>query len=348
MEATTQDHRAWIGDSPVDPVTLEFYRHLFTELTEEMGAALRRAAFSPYIKERRDYSCALFSPDGTSVAMGDHMPVHLGTMPLSVSAALDDLGVLEPGDVACVNDPFRGETHLPDVTLIAPVYGSGTADLLGFVASRTHHSDMGGATPGSMPLAREIHEEGFRIPPRPNRARGRACRRPLAPRARERAHTGGAGRGPGRTARRPARGPEATRGTLVSRRGAEEVSVAMAALVRYADRMVQAGLAQDPTRPLPGRGFPGGRRVRERPPPHSGPAGGQCRELHHVPGRQPRDGRDGVRLHERREAEAARGISVVTPPEACAALPSPGGGGWGRAEERGAAAPACHDAKTPE
>ena len=215
MEATTQDHRAWIGDSPVDPVTLEFYRHLFTELTEEMGAALRRAAFSPYIKERRDYSCALFSPDGTSVAMGDHMPVHLGTMPLSVSAALDDLGVLEPGDVACVNDPFRGETHLPDVTLIAPVYGSGTADLLGFVASRTHHSDMGGATPGSMPLAREIHEEGFRIPPRPNRARGRACRRPLAPRARERAHTGGAGRGPGRTARRPARGPEATRGTRV-------------------------------------------------------------------------------------------------------------------------------------
>jgi len=129
-----------------------------------MGAALRRAAFSPNIKERRDYSCALFDPRGVAVSMGDHMPVHLGAMPMSVAAALSALGPLGPGDVACLNDPFHGGTHLPDVTLISGVYapdGSG----LGYVASRAHHSDVGGSTPGSMPLAREIFEEGLRIPP---------------------------------------------------------------------------------------------------------------------------------------------------------------------------------------
>ena len=105
-----------------DAITLEVFRHLFTALAEEMGAALKRASFSPNIKERRDYSCALFSPDGEAVSLGDHMPVHLGAMPMSVRAALDELGALAEGDVACLNDPFRGGTHLPDISLIAPVH----------------------------------------------------------------------------------------------------------------------------------------------------------------------------------------------------------------------------------
>jgi N-methylhydantoinase B len=146
------------------PVELEVFRHLFAALSEEMGAALKRAAFSPNIKERRDYSCALFDAGGVAVSLGDHMPVHLGAMPMSVEAALSELGLLEPGDVACLNDPFRGGTHLPDVTLISAVHAT-DGTLLGYVASRAHHSDVGGSTPGSMPLAREIFEEGLRIPP---------------------------------------------------------------------------------------------------------------------------------------------------------------------------------------
>lgn len=149
----------------LDPVELEVFRQLFSAITEEMGASLRRAAFSANIKERRDYSCALFMPDGVAVAQGDHMPVHLGAMPMSVEAALAELGALEPGDVACVNDPFSGGTHLPDITLIAPVHVDESGALLGYVASRAHHSDVGGMSPGSMPLATEIFQEGLRIPP---------------------------------------------------------------------------------------------------------------------------------------------------------------------------------------
>ncbi len=142
------------------------FRHLFTALAEEMGASLRRAAFSPNVKERRDYSCALFAPDGRAVALGDHMPVHLGAMPRSVEAALAHLGPLAEGDVAVVNDPFRGGTHLPDITTISSVRDPGDPDrVLGYVAARAHHSDVGGMAPGSMPLAREIYQEGLRIPP---------------------------------------------------------------------------------------------------------------------------------------------------------------------------------------
>ncbi len=146
-------------------VDIEVFRHLFTALAEEMGAALRRAALSPNIKERCDYSCALFDPRGIPVAMGDHMPVHLGAMPMSVSAALAALGPLGEGDVAVLNDPFEGGSHLPDVTLVAPVMSPGRGERLAYVASRAHHSDIGGMSPGSMPIATEIYQEGFRIPP---------------------------------------------------------------------------------------------------------------------------------------------------------------------------------------
>ncbi|HWY58463.1 MAG TPA: hydantoinase B/oxoprolinase family protein [Terriglobales bacterium] len=155
-----------------DPIELEIFKNIYHSIAEEMGAALRRTAFSPNIKERRDYSCAVFDSDGEVIAMGDHMPVHLGSMPMSVRAAIDQLD-LEPGDMAMLNDPFRGGTHLPDITVVAPVYvlqrrsglprKSRRPDF--YVASRAHHSDVGGTYPGSMGLCREIYQEGLRIPP---------------------------------------------------------------------------------------------------------------------------------------------------------------------------------------
>jgi N-methylhydantoinase B len=176
-----------------DPVELEIFKNLHHSIAEEMGAALRRTAFSPNIKERRDYSCAVFDGAGEVIAMGDHMPVHLGSMPMSVRAAID-AGEMEEGDVVMLNDPFRGGTHLPDITLVAPVFvralrsgpdrgyqgkavhlpnlrGRGARGHTSharphfYVASRAHHADVGGAYPGSMGLCREIYQEGVRIPP---------------------------------------------------------------------------------------------------------------------------------------------------------------------------------------
>ncbi len=230
-------------EQTLDAVSLEIWRQLFTALAEEMGAALRRAAFSPNIKERQDYSCALFSPDGTAVALGDHMPVHLGAMPMGVEAALELLGPLDPGDVACVNDPFRGGTHLPDITLIAPVHEEGL--LLGYVACRAHHADVGGVSPGSMPLAREIVQEGLRIPP------VRLVRRGSIERDLERLILANV-----RTPEERSGDLEAQLGSLhagaarlreyVRRRGAPAVHRAMEELVAYADRLVLAGLARLP------------------------------------------------------------------------------------------------------
>src|SRR5215218_7811530 len=145
-----------------DPTALEIYRALFTSVAEEMGVALRRTAFSPNIKERRDYSCAVFDASGRVIAQGDHMPVHLGSMPMAVAAALAEIDLVD-GDVVALNDPFAGGTHLPDVTLVMPVVSKKRT--LFYVANRAHHADIGGATPGSMGLATDIYGEGIRIPP---------------------------------------------------------------------------------------------------------------------------------------------------------------------------------------
>ena len=176
-----------------DPTTLEIYRALYTSVAEEMGLTLRRTAHSPNIKERRDYSCAVFDRGGRVIAQGDHMPVHLGSMPMAVAAALRET-TLGPGDVVVLNDPFAGGTHLPDVTLVSGVFEgvSGVGDwVLGktgrsrrganfskttqnpkpktpplfYVANRAHHADIGGATPGSMGMATDVYGEGLRIPP---------------------------------------------------------------------------------------------------------------------------------------------------------------------------------------
>ena len=149
-----------------DPIRLEVYRHLLAAIPEEMGVVLRKSSYSPNIKERRDYSCALFDAQGSMIAQAAHIPVHLGSMPLSVAQALSEPKVqpLAEGDVIIVNDPFRGGTHLPDITLITPIF-VGSDRPYGFSASRAHHADVGGMTPGSMPVAREIYQEGLIIPP---------------------------------------------------------------------------------------------------------------------------------------------------------------------------------------
>jgi N-methylhydantoinase B/oxoprolinase/acetone carboxylase alpha subunit len=147
-----------------DPVELELFRQLLVSIAEEMGTVLRRTAFSANIKERRDYSCAVYDASGETIAMGDHMPVHLGAMPLSVRAAREAFP-LHPGDIVLVNDPFRGGTHLPDITAVAGVFLGRRAQPAFYVASRAHHADVGGMSPGSMPLAREIYQEGLRLPP---------------------------------------------------------------------------------------------------------------------------------------------------------------------------------------
>lgn len=148
----------------IDPVELEFFRQLLTSIPEEMGAVLRKTAFSPNIKERRDYSCAIYDASGETLAMGDHMPVHLGAMPASVKHAIA-AAPLNPGDVVLLNDPFRGGTHLPDITAVSAVFVEGRESPAFYTASRAHHSDVGGMSPGSMPLASEIYQEGLRLPP---------------------------------------------------------------------------------------------------------------------------------------------------------------------------------------
>jgi N-methylhydantoinase B len=167
-----------------DPATLSIFYDLLASVAEEMGVTLGRTAHSPNIKERRDYSCAVFDPAGRMVAQAAHMPVHLGAMPFAVKAA-EHLAPFRPGDMVILNDPYLGGTHLPDISLISPVFYPATgneqratsegslvarcslpvARLIGFVTNRAHHADVGGMSPGSMPVARELYQEGVIIPP---------------------------------------------------------------------------------------------------------------------------------------------------------------------------------------
>jgi N-methylhydantoinase B/oxoprolinase/acetone carboxylase alpha subunit len=148
----------------IHPVDFEVFKNLFLSIAEEMGVTLCRTGFSPNIKERLDYSCAVYDARGETIAQGDHMPVHLGAMPLSVRAAIKAFD-MEPGDVVMLNDPFHGGTHLPDITLVSPVYLDRDRRPAFYVANRAHHSDVGGMSPGSMPVAREIYQEGLILPP---------------------------------------------------------------------------------------------------------------------------------------------------------------------------------------
>jgi N-methylhydantoinase B len=152
--------------------------HALVGAAEEMGEALKRSAYSPNIKERRDYSCALFDAEGRLLAQAAHLPVHLGSMPASVQAVIDHIGFEKEGDFAIVNDPYNGGTHLPDITMVVPVFAGTTSwskrgklsvrrgrRLVGYAANRAHHADIGGAAPGSMSPQVDLIAEGLVIPP---------------------------------------------------------------------------------------------------------------------------------------------------------------------------------------
>ena len=151
----------------LDAIELEVFKHLFASIAEEMGVRLMRSAYSPNIKERRDFSCALFDARGDMIAQAAHIPVHLGSAPLSVQAVMAqfDPAAMQPGDLFAVNDPYAGGTHLPDMTVVAPFFMEGEPTPRGFVANRAHHADVGGKSPGSLPISTHIDEEGVRLPP---------------------------------------------------------------------------------------------------------------------------------------------------------------------------------------
>lgn len=167
----------------IDPAGLEVFRHRITAVAEAMGATLQRAACSPNIKERLDFSCAVFDRHGRLLAQAAHIPVHLGAMPASVAAARAARAAAEgagwqPGDVVILNDPYQGGSHLPDITSVSPVFAPIHAPVHApvnapgaarepsfFIASRAHHADVGGAAPGSMAPASDVHGEGLRVPP---------------------------------------------------------------------------------------------------------------------------------------------------------------------------------------
>jgi N-methylhydantoinase B len=163
----------------LDPVSFEILKNSLISIAEEMGVVLRKSSFSPNIKERRDFSCALFNATGQLVAQAEHIPVHLGAMPYSVQAVLKDFeDDLSEGDDIILNDPYRGGTHLPDITMVSPIFFKDR--LIGFAANRAHHSDVGGVTPGSMSaLSKDVNQEGIRIPPVKLREEGKANRQLL-------------------------------------------------------------------------------------------------------------------------------------------------------------------------
>ena len=165
LQRTEAARRTAAIGTTVDPVMLEIFNNLFMSIAEQMGSVLENTASSVNIKERLDFSCALFDVAGQLIANAPHMPVHLGSMSESIQAVIRERGgTIKPGDVYVLNAPYNGGTHLPDVTVIAPVFDEAGTELLFFVGSRGHHADIGGITPGSMPPnSRTVDEEGVLI-----------------------------------------------------------------------------------------------------------------------------------------------------------------------------------------
>ncbi len=259
--------------STPDPILLEIIKSQLTAVADEMGAALGRTGYSPNIKERRDYSCAVFDAAGDMVAQAAHIPVHLGAMPLSVRASLDRFGSLADGDIVVLNDPYAGGSHLPDITMVSPVFAvhphpssippsteqkppldvGGRLEggerfeerLLGYVASRAHHADVGGMSPGSMPLARELFQEGLIIPPVLLQQRGEINQAVLDLISRN-SRTPGERLGDLSAQIAAQRVGERRLQALAQRHGSEEVAIYMAHLQDYAERMVRELIRQMP------------------------------------------------------------------------------------------------------
>src|SRR5581483_7801316 len=228
----------------LDPVTLAVMNHRLAAIADEMGVVLGQTGYSPNIKERRDYSCALFDQQGELVAQAAHFPVHLGSTPLSVRAAIAHLE-LAPGDVAAVNDPFAGGTHLPDVTVVMPIFLEGEDRPFAYAANRAHHADIGGMAPGSMALSTEIYQEGFRMPPVRIMVGGRPARDVMALFL---ANTRVAEEREGDLRAQLAAlsvGAQRTR-DLVAVLGRETVARAMEGLKEYAERLMAAELRKIP------------------------------------------------------------------------------------------------------
>ena len=236
--------------SGLDAVTLEILRNQLESVAEEMGHVLITSAYSPNIKERRDCSTALFGSEGRLVAQAEHIPVHLGAMPEAVEAVLGHDP--KPGDTFVLNDPFAGGTHLPDVTMVSAISHEsgretdGEADIVGYAVSRAHHADVGGMTPGSMPAgAREIHQEGLRLPPTRLVAGGEVdsvvtdlilanVRNPRERRADLRAQLAANARGAERL------------GALIDEHGHEQLEQAFDAVIDYSRERIESELAELP------------------------------------------------------------------------------------------------------
>ncbi|MFQ6015738.1 MAG: hydantoinase B/oxoprolinase family protein [Anaerolineae bacterium] len=229
-----------------DPIRLEIFKNLFASIAEEMGETLRRTAYSPNIKERRDFSCALFDEKGTMISQAAHIPVHLGSMPLSVLSAIEQFD-FRPGDTIILNDPYHGGTHLPDITLVAPVFveGRGRPQLFGFAANRAHHADVGGMTPGSMPLSQEIYQEGLIIPPLKLMEEGR-LNQGVMDLIMANVRTAGERGGDLRAQIAANERGRARLRELVAKYGQAEVRQYMGELVRYTERMTRDLIAQLP------------------------------------------------------------------------------------------------------
>ena len=232
-----------------DPIKLELYKNILTSVAEEMGVTLQRTAFSPNIKERLDFSCAVFDGSGQMVAQAAHIPVHLGSMPLSVLAAIERTEMV-PGDMIVLNDPYCGGTHLPDITLVAPVFSDEKSDdgetrPVFFVANRAHHADVGGMTPGSMPIATSVIQEGIRIPP-VKLIRGGELDTDLWELILANVRTPEERRGDMEAQLAANRVGERRLQEMVNKYGTPEITAYMQALCAYASRMVRARLREIP------------------------------------------------------------------------------------------------------
>ena len=234
----------------LDPITLEIFKNLFVSVAEEMGVTLRRTAYSPNIKERRDFSCACFLSHpsgigGSMIAQAAHIPVHLGAMPASVQAALEAFDTWAAGDLAVLNDPYLGGTHLPDITMVSPVFVEGADVPPFFVASRAHHADVGGMSPGSMPLANEIFQEGLIIPPVKLMEAGQV-NRPVLEIILRNVRTPVERRGDLAAQMAAHRVGEGRLHEIVARYGLEETIQYARGLLAYAERLTRAAIARIP------------------------------------------------------------------------------------------------------